>query len=101
MKEQLISDETSKLFLKKGFPFLRYTILTQAFLQQWLRETHKIFLTIEVDQTMEPKFCYAISKYTETGESFEWINVERKEFLLFYTYEEALEEGLQEALNLI
>lgn len=73
---------------------------TQSLLQKWLREKHNIFITIEIDATSYPKFTYSILKYTEllweTG-----LELGVNNLSLYRTYEEALEEGLQEALKLI
>jgi len=73
---------------------------TQSLLQRWLREVHNIFITIEVDCTLEPKFCYCISSYKEFGE---WKNeIETRHYSdLERTYELALEEALKKALSLI
>jgi hypothetical protein len=55
----------------------------QAF--RWFRETHNLFSSVSVDQTMEPKFCYSLSKYADP---YDWtILVFNSE--LYYTYEEA------------
>ena len=82
---------------------------TQSVLQQWLREVHKIFLTVYVDCTMEPKFCYNIKWYKR---DFEWFTTSNEEYSfdgkpgytysdLYYKYEQTLEDGLYEALHLI
>ena len=70
---------------------------TQSILQKWLRDEHKVFVQIEVDQTYEPKFCFGLWWYCGDGE---WEGgTDRSD--LYYTYEEALEAGLQEALKLV
>ena len=86
---------------------------TQTLLQKWLRDNHKIFVTVRVDSTLEPKFCYSLKWVTEYSDgSFEWMSTNHQDYTyngkpgqhfsdLFYTYEEALEEGLYEALHLI
>lgn len=58
---------------------------------RWFREKHNIFHTIQVDQTMEPKFCFSISIYKESELSAGWENPIHSSDL-FYTYEEAEEE---------
>jgi len=55
----------------------------QAF--RFFREEHGLFSAVNVDQTMEPKFCYSISRYAEDSD---WaILVFNSD--LYYTYEEA------------
>ncbi len=45
--------------------------LRQAF--EWFRDTHNLFSTINIDQTMEPKFCYSIVKYNQYEDGqFDW-----------------------------
>lgn len=108
MKEQLISFDTAKLANNKGF--LQWTekrynkkgtfndsktwsisAPTQSLLQKWLRETHNIHLYIiptgfKLSKRFIPQFRFSGYEYKD---------------LDFKTYEEALEKGLQEALNLI
>ena len=57
---------------------------TQSLLQKWLRETHNIFISINVN------YCYKIYNNDELYE----------ESFYYNNYEEALEQGLQEALKL-
>ena len=64
----------------------------QNLLQKWLREEHSIILTISFGVLCK-KYCYEIcfkGKY----------NIIDSEFI-YKTYEEALEQGLKEGLNLI
>jgi len=113
MEEQLINFGTAKLAKEKGFNILTDMFFTikgdkyliryldkvasptgiacpsQSLLQKWLREVHKIHMYIEltikgfgIDMFSEPKGRCNIRKY-------------------YKTYEEALEESLQEALKLI
>ena len=56
----------------------------QAF--RWFREKHGLFSVIDVDQTMEPLFCYSLSKYKG---DFQWNNILPTYSELYYTYEEA------------
>ena len=74
-----------------------YLAPTQSILQKWLRDSHQIYVIAGVDQTMEPKFAFTVIKYIK---DFEWNPKILSEFL-YLTYEEALEEGLQEGLKLI
>ena len=63
---------------------------------RWFRERHQLFGTINVDQTMEPKFCYSIVRY----ELNEWKTVVYNSDL-FYTYEEAEVECMKEMVKSI
>lgn len=114
MREQLISFETAKLAKEKGFDELccysfetennfyetvkpwknsedstEYAVCTQSLLQKWLREEHKINITI----TYAGKYIIKIKK--GYGGIYELFNE------IFDTYEEALEAGLKKALELI
>jgi hypothetical protein len=74
----------------------------QSDLHNWLMENFGIYVTIEVDQTMEPKFCYSIYQYKFDKKGYnEWRNLLHPRVYsdLYYTYAEALEKGLEEALN--
>ena len=105
MKEQLISFETAKLAKEKGFNIKIYKNTidyelnppTQSLLQKWLREVHKIHIEIEIAADEELvniiPFIYQISIYKQKEGYFP------RDF--YNTYEEALEEGLLEALKLI
>jgi hypothetical protein len=78
-----------------------YAAPTRENLNKWLREKN-IFITIEVDQTLEPKFCYHIAKFSGNDLSgWEWKNFDPSGTALFYKYEQALEEALEEGLKLI
>jgi len=42
---------------------------------EWFRDTHNLFATINIDMTMEPKFCYSIVKYNQdfhSSSKFDW-----------------------------
>jgi hypothetical protein len=111
MKEELITFETAKLAKERGFdletsriPFyydvkgneVYYTqkthtciiAPTQSLLQKWLREKHKLFLTIDLANWNENYFLFNIKykndKMTSTA---------------FDSYEEALEGGLYGSLT--
>lgn len=115
MKEQLVSFDTAKLSKEKGFKNssrcydgsgyllkviknhsnnsmqrFRFEAPTQSLLQKWLREIHDIH--IEVCHDSGP---YALFVFGKGDAKPKYNNYE------FNTYEEALEEGLQEALKLI
>lgn len=68
-----------------------YSAPTQNFLQKWLRDTYKIHITI-TSISQESWQCHI----TRIGETLGNLVYED-----FFTYEEALEHALQEALNLI
>lgn len=60
----------------------------QAF--KFFRDNYSLYSEIEVDRTMEPKFCYIINWHKEEDGFFEWVDVtERNEFFLEYTQERA------------
>lgn len=131
MKEQLISFKTAKLAKEKGFNITNrnsydentglmlpldphghcYTLEgvcpapTQSLLQKWLREEHNIHIKVDdfIDDETGIEWDYEIviigTDLDERGNYIPLISydIERK----FKTYEEALELGLEEALNLI
>ncbi len=87
---------------------------TQSLLQKWLREKHNIVVTINftVIDDSEKAFVWIINQYVEEGientrkkdiQDFwkEYQSFSEKRMSWFETYEEALEKGLFEALNLI
>lgn len=126
MEDQLISFKTAKLAKEKGFdivsgfrvlvyqPFsyegelhegltsydtitfvkeVIYLAPTQTFLQRWLREKHGYDVFVN----------YVYDTYRYAAE-VHWYCTEKNVidgFTIFDKYEDALEEGLQEALNLI
>ena len=69
---------------------------TQSLLQRWLREKHCLHIVIEHDSDMYYYVIQSVHKslYIPTIDSSE-------NGLVYQTYEEALEKGLQEALKLI
>ncbi len=112
MKEQVISFETAKLAKEKGFDNDSdgyYGMMnghfkcvdgqetcdapTQSLLQKWLREVHS--LSVKIDDYItnsRVRYDYSVS---DLGSQ------EDNPIGVFETYEEALEQGLQEALSLI
>lgn len=107
MEDILVTFETAKLAKEKGFNWKNIKILevksksayldntTQSLLQKWLREVHKI--DISLDRHV------AINGYTyQVFITLSNTNVHEHDwFGYFNTYEEALEKGLQESLRLI
>lgn len=114
MKEDLITLETATLAYKKGcrvntnkitacviendcgekrpnVKTLTVNIMTQALLAKWLREEHKIKISIVFRESFK------------TGkETWDWlIKGESVMYRRFKTYEQALEHGLLEGLKLI
>jgi hypothetical protein len=75
-----------------------YAAPSREQLHAWLMEKG-IFVTVEVDQTMEPKFCYHIAVIDYKTNI--WTNYDPSGTALFYKYVEALEEGLEEGLKLL
>ena len=67
---------------------------------KWLRDKHMIFVTVWVDRTMEPKYCYSIYQYSETLLSSEW-HTSTENSDLFYSYTRAEQEGITKALDLV
>lgn len=131
MREQYITFETAKLAAEKGFNIPTahpdYMVdginagsigacitcqtyvkcATQSLLQKWLREVHQIYVDIDIDQTTAPKFCYMICRFIGNpmnlaAEEWDWENHPNGEnWHLHRKWEDALEEGLFEALKLI
>jgi len=122
MTDQLISFETAKSAKEKGFSNgstsywngildlqtydpkfhpnvvhtnnimqrFRYEAPTQSLLQKWLREEHKIDIIIHVTSTTNEYWAH-IPNFIRG----DWKSI------CFKIYEEALEQGLQQALKLI
>jgi hypothetical protein len=117
MEEQIVKLETAKLAKEKGFnvkcenfynrgsgyrlqndSIIRtgadviYEAPTQSLLQKWLREKYNIHVEITWVDTLSNIYVYHIST---TG------NAIRPDSQFYNSYEEALENGLLEGLNLI
>jgi hypothetical protein len=130
MTDQLISFETAKLAKEKGFSsysdcaYLGTKHIesgidmsnenhkedswceapTQSLLQRWLREEHWIHVVPECRSSAGLYFVWIFkmhssSTHTKTGKGATAQRIGN--YQLNYTYEEALEIGLQEALKLI
>ena len=67
----------------------------QAF--KFFREKYGLYSMVDVDQTMEPKFCYTLSKYKG---DFQWDNILPTYSELYYTYEEAELECLKKLIEI-
>jgi len=115
MEEQYITFEVAQLAKEKGFNFPNKASQndylgeypTQSLLQKWLREVHQIYVDIDIDQTTAPKFCYMISRFIGNpldlaADEWGWHNyLNGADWGLHRKWEDALEEGLFEALKLI
>lgn len=118
MKDQLISFETDKLAKEKGCNLENCRCggfqdcicydkrITQSLLQKWLREKHNLYVYIvpvindKKGSNSEFYLATSVFKFFEIKENkVQWNN---KDILgKFQKYEEALEQGLQEALKLL
>ncbi len=125
MKEQLISYDVAILAKEKGFGVIvdkylytekqfneidpydhsreidfnaydnKLSICTQSLLQKWLREVHKIHISISF-MPDENQNKYQVQVHEEFQETIILCYIE-----IYTTYEEALEEGLIRGLELI
>jgi len=69
---------------------------TQSLLQKWLREVHNIDVWVnKIGSTNEKKYYFNVMVNNK------FVNTTNSNSKTFLKYEEALEVGLQEALNLI
>jgi hypothetical protein len=124
MKDELVSFETAKLAKEKGFNwetdklwanyysdepinkwklvnregssmgFCEYNAPTQSLLQKWLRDNYGLSIEIKTPDGLTGKWNTEIHKVRGFGN---YLNGSTE----FDTYEEALEVGLMEALNLV
>ena len=130
MTEKLIEFETAKLAKEKGFGLkldsnyiynkmgkLRFTILklhrndtdykylapTQSLLQRWLREEYNIWIDISINTYPKVNNIAVTLQYFHKDKyiSNEYLPNQLEGLTHSYTYEEALEKGLVEALKLI
>ena|ERR1035437_146835 len=72
----------------------------------WFREKHQIYIEVLTDCTTEHKFCFKISKFVGNTKDlseleWDWIQHDNVNWSLYYTYEEALEESIKEAIGII
>lgn len=73
--------------------------LEMCLLQKWLRDENNLIIIIEPDQTSYVKYCYDIIKFNGIANFERKTNIEK--WKLYKTYEDALQNGLFEALNYI
>jgi hypothetical protein len=107
MKNELITYATAKLAIEKGCDLILFKFIynksgklvregdimdhcTQSLLQKWLREEHNIHIMIFPSLDLTEYYVDVVSKEDRT-----FIDTPHN------TYEEALEQGLVEALKLI
>jgi hypothetical protein len=75
-----------------------YCAPTQSLIQKWLRDEHRIYVTVSSIEDGEViLFDYSIKQKSQIF-GFSEIRTKLEEFK---TYEEALEVGIEKALNLI
>lgn len=102
IKEQIIKLETTKLLKEKGIN-LNCETLTQSLVQKWLREVHGINIFMCFKPNIK-KWDFVPYDMKMTGMEYVKYNSEylksRRE-RRYDTYEDALENGIVEALNMI
>lgn len=76
-----------------------FTVPTQSLLQKWLREKYDIHIYLELDYNHKYYGFKIISKRYDIATI--WNFIYQKSDFEGNSYEEALEKGLQEALNII
>ena len=102
IESEFLPQEESEKLIKLGidYPFNRKISYHLAFF--WFREVHHLYPEIEVDQTMEPKFCFRINWYKSDYQGNEWIDLtNREEWFLYYTQEEAELDCIRRMINIV
>lgn len=117
MKEQLISFETAVLAKEREFKwnneYMHFTLLdnnvypegelflkpTQSLLQKWLRDEHNIHIYIEPSWVGGSNTDIEAKPYYTPWVVYNFEEDTAPDY--FDTYEEALEDGLKDALSLI
>jgi len=112
MEERLISPKTGKLAKEKGFYTETtniyewvngYEIVPQSLLQTWLRETH--YLHVDCQPDYGNTWWYQIHNFKKEDDYVLYygdvVATNKLPYGEFFSYEEALEEGLYQALLLI
>jgi hypothetical protein len=92
----IVSQNTNSFWLANPNNIISAPLYQQAF--RWFREKHYLFSVIDVDQTMEPLFCYSLSKYKG---DFQWNNILPTYSELYYTYEEAELACLKKLIEIV
>ena len=99
MTDTIISFETAKLAEEKKYSQKKKELFppTQSLLQKWLREKHNIHIIIKPFYDSKTKKISWAADIIQIGIQI----VKTKRLIIQFTYEEALEIALQEALKLI
>ena len=76
---------------------------TQSLLQRWLREIHNIKIDVEYTEIDNNKYMYCVYKTVQerTQIEIDRLSMNDDEFIIYDSYEEALETALKEALSII
>jgi hypothetical protein len=101
MNTNYLKTSTYLLAKEKGYgKDGNYPLPYQHLIHKWLRDKN-VFVEVLTDCTTEPKFCYDIHwLVTNKDNTLEWFHRGSLSDL-YYEYEEALEYGMIEGLNLI
>lgn len=94
MTEELVTLETAKLLKEKGM-FTDIEFPPQSVAHKWLREIKNLY--IEISYMYGNYWIYIIL----TIPNHDLVGLSDRPIVRYNTYEEALEDGLQEALKLI
>lgn len=76
---------------------IRCSAPTQSLLQKWLREKYNIFVTVDISPYCKNIYSAGVLSLSSKNQGERLLDG----FTMYPTYEEALEEGLREALKLI
>jgi hypothetical protein len=96
-KEGYYADYDPGYFINSMLWEKHYAAPSREQLQVWLQKK-SVFVIVDVDQTLEPKFAYKINKHLGDGN---WDKLGNDWSDLYYRYEQALEQGLTEGLKLL
>lgn len=116
-KEELASLAKEKGFITQYFAYVSESFPELAWLfwltecQKWLRETHKIVMNVyyELIDDSEIAYIYDITLYLKEGKDrkkdvwdfYEHYDSFDRKMMWWKTYEEALQEGIEQALKFI
>jgi hypothetical protein len=73
---------------------------TYSQILKWFRDFYNLFGVINIDRTIEPKFCYSIYEYKPTQFFEGWNDMEFNSDL-YYTYEEAELECIRKLIEIV
>lgn len=74
-------------------------LIDLTLVQNWLRETHNLFISIHLDQTTEPKYCYSIYSYEDFGNYTNMMDGPNSD--LYYSYINCLFEAIEHTLKFL